>query len=168
MLEIDKLVLFQEPCASSIYPSCLVGMFHGTSGPLGELPNMRWCGETNRYYAIRIEHGNDLPSNTSTVSKHEIECVINRPVDPKIVDTLPTSNSRKRGRAHSAECCICYRNLVHHTLDPRMRFVSLPCNHSFHLYCVGEWLTKRRGSCPLCRKPVDTSLNTAAGSIGIE
>ena len=138
----------------------------GSKGPLGELPNMKWCGETNRYYAAQGTHGANMEScNTHGIDPTEAEQIIKQPVDPRIVDTLPRLMApKKRGRSQSIECSICYRNTVHHTMDPRMRFVSLPCAHSFHLYCVEEWLVKRNGSCPLCRQSVDVSLTIAAKS----
>jgi hypothetical protein len=135
----------------------------GYKGPLGELPNMRWCGETNRYYAAKDwvpYQAESAQSRSATFA--DIDRILKRPVDKRIVETLPRLN--KRGRAQSVECSICYKSSVHHTMDPRMRFVSLPCSHAFHLYCIDEWLVKRNGSCPLCRQAVDISLETAAKS----
>ena len=136
----------------------------GTGGPLGELPNMRWCGETNRYYASKNINQDHIESSLVDLDQSAVEPIVRLPVHQRIVDTLPQLARKKRERAQSIECSICYRNTVHHTADPRMRFVSLPCTHSFHLYCIDEWLVKRNGSCPLCRQAVDVSLETAARS----
>jgi len=140
----------------------------GYKGPLGELPNMRWCGETNRYYAAKGSAPYQAESAQShCVNSGDIDRILTRPVDKRIVDTLPrlAGGGKKRGRAQSVECSICYKSSIHHTMDPRMRFVSLPCSHAFHLYCIDEWLVKRNGSCPLCRQVVDISLETAAKSV---
>jgi hypothetical protein len=31
---------------------------------------------------------------------------------------------------------------------------TLPCGHSFHAYCVDDWLLRRSANCPMCRKPI--------------
>ena len=35
----------------------------------------------------------------------------------------------------------------------------MPCNHTFHNRCIQRWI-KRHNSCPICREPVFTNLNT--------
>lgn len=132
-------------------------------GPLGQLHNMKWCGETNRYYADRVEYAEHV--SMDAVERSSVDEVVNRPIQRGIIDTLPRVSNKKRSRGQSIECSICYKSSVPHTVDPRMRFVSLPCDHAYHLYCIEEWLVKRRGSCPLCRRCVDVSLEAAAMSI---
>jgi len=140
-----------------------------SSGPLGELPGMRWCGETNRYYSVQrsnpIIPSNSYGSVANQVSfpKDTLESVRLAPVNPTVLASLPT-HSRKRNRAESEDCYICLRNGQDHRTDPRMRFVQLPCKHSFHLYCIERWLCHKSGSCPLCRTPADTSLSIAAAA----
>jgi hypothetical protein len=140
------------------------------SGPLGHIPGMRWCGESNRYFAeiaasstrcdpVDMVHPHPEAVNRMTA----LNSVRLMPVQPEIVRSLPLM-SRKRGRIASADCVICLRSGLDHRTDPRLRFVQLPCKHSFHLYCVEEWLVNRSGSCPVCRQAVDTSLAVAAGS----
>ena len=138
-------------------------------GPLGRLPGMKWCGESNRYFSVlgslssygasEGESAVSLPNRTQA-----LEAVRSTPVHAQIVRSLPGHN-RKRGRIASADCAICLRSGLDHRSDPRVRFVQLPCKHSFHLYCVEEWLVKRSGSCPVCRQSVDISMATAARSI---
>jgi hypothetical protein len=141
---------------------------NGSDGPLGKLPNMRWCGESNRYYTTinphLVCHEGNNPSHQDDNYEAPISQVQSSPVDQVILDTLPRL-SRKRERIQSIECSICFRNTAHSKTDPRMRFVTLPCGHPFHLYCIEQWLSKRNGSCPNCREPVDTSLATAARSV---
>ena len=137
-------------------------------GPLGPLPNMRWCDKSNRYYAVMdagLMHNSldDTYCRDSPTDSDPCEQVRSTPVDTAILHTLPKI-SRKRERIQSIECSICYRNTSNPKSDPRMRFVNLPCGHTFHLYCIEQWLSKRSGSCPNCRQPVDTSLAAAAGS----
>lgn len=135
----------------------MYSMNGGSGPPLGNVPGMRWCHQTNRYYAVaRQAHDRCSPSSGRVAS---LETVRTTPVEPNIVKSLPT---RKRNRKASIECSICLRSAMDHKTDPRMRFVSLPCSHSFHLYCIEKWLLKRSGSCPLCRIAVDTSMATAA------
>ena len=140
-------------------------------GPLGNLAGMRWCGETNRYYstATRRDLGlhDDVGNVRGSSDNHSsaTEAVRVTPVQHRIIETLPPTR-RKRERVASIECSICLRQAVDHRIDPRMRFVQLPCLHSFHLYCIEQWLSSRSGSCPLCRGSVDTSLAVAAESLG--
>ena len=37
----------------------------------------------------------------------------------------------------------------------------LPCGHRFHVRCIMKW-TKRRNSCPVCRKTIMTNIHTTA------
>lgn len=134
--------------------------------PFGNLNGLRWCGETNRYYSspnpCDFSSGNHYVSGEYS-SGNPVEMVRHTPVSSRLLESLPSVN-RKRGRAQSEDCCICLRSGIDQRVDPRMRFVSLPCKHTFHFYCAAQWLTQRSGSCPTCRTPVDTSLATAAMS----
>ena len=141
----------------------LICSMRENTGPLGEVHNMKWCAETNRYYSETLEYGECV--GLDPISASSVEDVINRPINTVIMETLPRVSNKKRPRGQSIECSICYKSSVPHSVDPRMRFVSLPCKHAFHLYCIEEWLLKHRGSCPLCRRCVDVSLETAAKSI---
>jgi hypothetical protein len=142
-------------------------MSRSQPGPLGDLPNMRWCPVSQRYFAdgSRVndttmddysynsyETANHMTSESSILDKVRLA-----PVDKRILPSL-----KKRSRAYSDACAICHRSAVDAMADRRMRFVSLPCKHTFHLYCVEQWLSNRNGSCPLCRSPVDTALAAAA------
>ncbi len=139
-----------------------------STGPLGDIPGMRWCGESNRYYARLPTHG---PATTSSFNTQEFakisdpeEAVRRTPVTSKVLESLPTAR-RKRCRLGSDDCAICLKSLL--TKDPRTignRTVSLPCNHSFHKECNSKWLSSHSGCCPTCRTVVDTSLAVAAAS----
>lgn len=137
-------------------------------GPLGSLPNMRWCANAQRYFALGqpidlgSTEGNHRDQVMSPSPMNFADClnqVGQIPVNPRIASTL-----RKRGRLMSSECSICLRSAQTGNGDRRMRFVSLPCKHTFHLYCIEEWLCKRNGSCPICRFPADIALSEAARS----
>jgi hypothetical protein len=139
-------------------------------GPLGDIPGMRWCGESNRYYASVDPHREASSSTSHTIhGAHSIDSVIESvakvPVSEDIVNSFPFSR-RKRSRCASEDCAICLRSGLNKNVDPRMRFISLPCKHTFHYYCVASWLTKMSGSCPICRSPADTSLVVAAQAAG--
>ncbi len=139
-----------------------------SAGPLGVLPNMRWCRETQRYYttlpqSLQCDRDSSKVHPQESSRPNNLTEYLNRvaqvPANTRIVSTL-----KKRGRIQSSECSICLRSAQSNNGDPRMRFVSLPCRHSFHLYCIEEWLCKRNGSCPVCRSPADVALSQAACS----
>jgi hypothetical protein len=164
---------YSSSARKNIYPPTETLKLMSHQGPLGEIPGMRWCGETNRYYtkassAASFASFHSPCEETLEFSDHmrslgvtTPESVGKLPVSERFLTTLPL-RTRKRGRIQSDDCSICLRSGVDQKLDPRMRFVSLPCKHSFHFYCAAGWLTKFSGSCPICRNPVDTSLAMAA------
>jgi len=53
----------------------------------------------------------------------------------------------------SKECTICQED---YQKDETV--LHLPCEHNFHKPCVTEWLS-RHNSCPVCRKPLDQSVD---------
>jgi hypothetical protein len=141
---------------------------------LGPIPGFRWCGETDRYFAI-VSHGsesidavsasNQSPVHSTGSSNCELEKVQRSPVDENLLRSFPSFYRRKRERAQSEDCPICLRSGLDGKVDRRLRFITLPCKHTFHFYCAAEWLNNRSGCCPICRTPVDTSLAIAASSV---
>ena len=134
---------------------------------LGDLPGLRWCPESRRYFSVSTpQQGMEWSGETYSVSNARTNAyseVLQAPVSLRIVETFPRAS--KRSRAYSEDCSICLKSGVTHKTDPRMRFVQLPCKHSFHLYCIEEWLVKRSGSCPNCRCAVDVALGVSASTI---
>lgn len=49
----------------------------------------------------------------------------------------------------SDECCICHDCLI--------EYISLDCNHCFHLHCLLKWL-RNNGTCPICRSEISNGL----------
>mmetsp|Transcript_33999 Transcript_33999/g.39986 ORF Transcript_33999/g.39986 Transcript_33999/m.39986 type:complete len:216 (+) Transcript_33999:380-1027(+) len=49
---------------------------------------------------------------------------------------------------HHEGCSICLGRFQHGD-----NINILPCFHQFHASCIGEWLTKWNGTCPLCKEP---------------
>lgn len=41
--------------------------------------------------------------------------------------------------------------------------MMLPCKHTFHNRCIQKWM-KSHNSCPICREPIFTNLNTESFS----
>ncbi len=44
------------------------------------------------------------------------------------------------------ECSICTDPITHETGQ-----VKLACSHTFHLGCIGRWMTRGSSNCPMCR-----------------
>jgi len=56
------------------------------------------------------------------------------------------------------ECTLC--------LDELKDLQTLPCGHGFCRICIGAWLLKKNGDCPLCRAPASAApAASAAGSL---
>lgn len=92
------------------------------------------------------------------------------------VDSLLTSAPLEQGLSHSfrqrlpislfddsfastcedSKCAVC---LADYQFGEKLQLLP-PCNHSFHVQCIDEWLSKNV-TCPICRtslkKPVDDS-----------
>lgn len=135
------------------------------SSPLGDLHGFRWCSVSNKYFATTGMASESFASKSNEAASTKdvaLEQVCATPVSLKIIETLPNSHGKKRSRAFSQECSICLRSGASQYGGPRMKFVQLPCKHSFHLYCIEGWLLNRSGSCPNCHGAVDVALSTAA------
>ena len=176
-LAINSVIgIFEFPALTNVllskYSRKLISLSRDTTKsptypPLGPIPGMRWCPESKRYFSSAA----DSVSLDSFISGSEVnsvyslatESVRKTPVTEQFLRTLP-QKTRKRNRAGSDDCSICLRSGINGKDDPRMRFITLQCRHSFHFYCAAQWLTKRSGSCPVCRSAVDTSLYVAASS----
>merc|ERR1719146_603485 len=56
----------------------------------------------------------------------------------------------------SGECCCCCENF-----NAERTIVRTPCEHYYHLECLGEWL-KLAKTCPICRCDLDVATEEAA------
>lgn len=64
---------------------------------------------------------------------------------PVLIHSHTASNSRNVDTGK--QCPICFESIMSHDLT------TLPCAHSFHSACIGQWL-ERTQNCPLCRQPL--------------
>lgn len=53
------------------------------------------------------------------------------------------------------ECSICYSDI---TKDQKK---TLECGHVYHTACIYKW-TEKQSTCPLCRKPIQLTLDITA------
>ncbi|GFT95172.1 RING-type domain-containing protein [Nephila pilipes] len=69
----------------------------------------------------------------------------------KVIDALPRYTVRKNGAYSNSEtfCGLCQSK--YNVMD---RVKCLPCRHTFHEYCIENWLKWVRASCPVDRKSV--------------
>jgi len=69
---------------------------------------------------------------------------------PAAIAGLPSLRfAADRGAADAAAdlCAICLEGF-----EPWQSVAVLPCKHQFHHSCVSEWLSKYKGTCPLCNE----------------
>ena len=137
------------------------------SGPLGEVPGLRWDEKRQRYFSVnRTTAETDTSCSGLAVRRHtdrEEPPIKELPVDDAVMATLrEVGFKRKRRRGASvtdmqpSECSICLEALQHGE-----RILELPsCKHVFHKRCLTPWM-KQRGSCPSCRAAVDVAFQTA-------
>ena len=54
------------------------------------------------------------------------------------------------------ECIICYMEYKDEDVVSK-----LGCNekHVFHTSCIEEWIRQGKNSCPVCRAPINSSIN---------
>ena len=145
--------------------------------PLGLLPGLVWDAERQRYFRPK------RPVAVEATEGGGEEDVAARPVDKAVASRL-----KRRKRAESP-CAVCFEVLGRSGLLREAFFthlglffstcwdvleakdvvlvklrgskpVVLPCQHLFHSRCLAPWM-QRTGSCPVCRKPIDTALDTA-------
>ncbi|KAK7484432.1 hypothetical protein BaRGS_00024317, partial [Batillaria attramentaria] len=68
-------------------------------------------------------------------------------LSPKALRRIPIKKFKK-GDYYDV-CAICLEDFVE---GEKMRV--LPCNHAFHTKCVDPWLTRRKKTCPCCKRRV--------------
>jgi hypothetical protein len=64
---------------------------------------------------------------------------------PEVVAQFPTYPFQCRNGAAPIECPICLENLQANQIVR-----ALPCCHSFHVQCIGPWLSSNH-TCPVCK-----------------
>ena len=122
-----------------------MGPGDAAKGPLGALPGLTWDPRRGRYFAAAA----DAPAPpTEPAAPISSEAVAAWPAAARVVETLPAAASSEDA------CPVCLETLS-------SKVVALPCGHRLHRRCAAPWL-RRRGSCPACRRGVDTALETAA------
>jgi len=59
----------------------------------------------------------------------------------------------------NSSCPICLENF-----EERIKINRLPCEHGFHVNCIGTWIAEHSDSCPICRQSVIDKLEDADSS----
>lgn len=62
---------------------------------------------------------------------------------PSSVRNVAENVTKKHKQNYIEDCCVCLQSL-----ETNKKF--LRCTHSFHDYCIDEWLT-HSNKCPICR-----------------
>ncbi|MCL7038338.1 hypothetical protein MKW94_002199 [Papaver nudicaule] len=69
-------------------------------------------------------------------------------LEPKVIETFPeiVYSAVKHEDIVPEKCAIC---IFDYEVGDMLRF--LPCDHSFHTGCIGNWLVSHGTTCPYCR-----------------
>jgi len=59
-------------------------------------------------------------------------------------------------RVTNTSCPICLENF-----EEQAKINRLPCEHGFHVKCIGTWIADHSDSCPICRQSVTDKLEDA-------
>ncbi len=79
---------------------------------------------------------------------HKYESLGNEPEpEPEIEAPRVTESDLE---ANKNECTICLEEI-----DETGDNLKLNCGHSFHIDCIGEWITNNKNTCPNCRGSLD-------------
>ena len=100
---------------------------------------------------IETNIGPDTESNIETNIDPDTESNIDPDTKSNIETNIdPDTKSDKREvELETKECCICLENIKDNN-------ILLPCNHTFHIYCIIRWIINRLEkqaphSCPFCK-----------------
>lgn len=86
------------------------------------------------------------PEDFELLSKLDESVPKRNTVQRSLVEDLPQVLARD---CAVEECGVCLAQL-----PPKVRVAKLPCQHAFHLECIGKWLTQCKNACPLCSAPI--------------
>jgi len=78
----------------------------------------------------------------------------------RLPEVLYSKDSQNVGtHVTNTSCPICLENF-----EERTKINRLPCEHGFHVDCIGTWIAEHSDSCPICRQSVIDKLEDADSS----
>lgn len=89
----------------------------------------------------------------------QLDSETQQPLGMELTKKLPTQKYQRMSSIDT--CAICVEDFK----EGDMQRV-LPCNHSFHIKCVDEWLMNHSDLCPLCKNQVPRNKREEVPSVG--
>lgn len=114
------------------------------------------CG-LKRDEALELMYRDIKPEDFEMLSKLDESVPKTNIVEHSLIDRLPKMSPKECG---SEECGVCLA--AWSAKDTSV--AQLPCKHSFHIECIGKWLTTCKNACPLCSAPIEKNSSSTGTS----
>jgi hypothetical protein len=105
---------------------------------------------SDRLENVNIEYNGIKIYSSFVLSSEQIE-----KISPHRCAGLKNINQDNTEFSHPENCSICLDKY-----DEKQLTRILPCKHSFHVFCIDEWLKKSNSFCPICRDDLKKYLDT--------
>lgn len=97
----------------------------------------------------RIARQELIESILRQLQQLQVDVQAQTPLGKERTQQLPTKRFSKLNHQETETCAICVEDFKE---GDRLRV--LPCDHSFHIKCIDEWLVNHSDLCPLCKARV--------------